>query len=195
MGNWKVRAKLYHWFRRIFPVNFIFYREIENILGLIEHLSKEPESVLDLGTGIGDTLQYLPNGKRRTLLDYSIEMLSRANGNINDKKVIGDLIHLPIKKNKFDLITCIGASEYIQPKAILLKEIYECLNPDGYALITFSPKNMFTRFRKLLCKQIYPLSGSTAYDLIAAQGFFVVWVYKSTMQSQYLLQKIVKLPQ
>jgi ubiquinone/menaquinone biosynthesis C-methylase UbiE len=191
VGNWEVRAKFYHWFRCIFPINLIFDQEIDNALDLLDRIPKEPESVLDLGTGIGDTLQFLPTGKKRLLLDYSFEMLSKAKVNGNDKKVVGNLVHLPLKKNNFDLITCIGVSEYIQPKAVLLHEIYECLQPDGYALITFSPKNMFTRLRKLLGKKVYPLSGSTAYDLIAAQKFFVVWVYKSTMQSQYLLQKII----
>ena len=103
MANWNVRAKFYHWFRRIFPISLIFDQEIDNAIGLFDHIAKEPESVLDLGTGIGDTLQFIPTGKRRLLLDYSFEMLSRAEVNGNDNKVVGNMVHLPIKKEKFDL--------------------------------------------------------------------------------------------
>lgn len=190
MKSWHIRARIYRWFRRIFPINLLYSDEVDNLLGLLEHLSYNPRRILDLGTGIGDSLPYLPRGKQRFLLDSSAAMLTRIPASQCEQKIYADALQLPFKKQQFDLITCIGVSEYIRPKARLLREIYECLKPNGYAIITFSPKGLLTQLRKLLGKRIFPLSGSTAIDLFAAQNFFVVWSYRSTIQSQYLVQRL-----
>ena len=190
MKKWQLRAKVYHWFRKVFPVRYFFAEETDNLLDLLERVSNRPRTILDLGTGIGDTLKYLPAGENRILLDFSPDMLAHAVALPGDQKIIGNVLNLPVKQQKFDLITCIGVSEYVREKAVLLQQIYDSLNPEGFAIITFSPKSMITRLRKLLGKKIYPLSGSTAHDLIAARGFYLVWAYKSTMQSQYLVQKL-----
>jgi len=190
MGNWKFRSRIYHWFRKIFPINRCFYQEIHNLKELLEKVSNNPKQILDLGTGIGDSLQYLPNGNMRILLDNSLFMLDKTPISAEDKKIKADLLSLPFKKQKFELITCIGVSEYIRAKAILLQEIYECLKPGGFVIITFSPKGIIGKLRNLLGNKIYPLSGSRAHDLIAAQNFYMLWAYKSKMQSQYLIQKL-----
>ena len=154
MKKWQLRAKIYYWFRKVFPINLFFAEETDNLLDLLERVTSQPKNILDLGTGIGDTLKYLPIGERRVLLDFSPAMLANAPAFPGDQKIIGDILQMPVKQQKFDLITCIGVSEYIYEKAVLLEQIYDSLNPEGFAIITFSPKNMITRLRKLLGKRI-----------------------------------------
>ncbi len=190
MGKWKFRSRFYRWFRRLFPINLIYLEEIDNLVTLLEIISEKPRRILDLGTGIGETLNYLPDGEKRVLLDASWSMISWVTPRPQDSKIIGMLPYLPLKPNCVDLITCIGTSEYIPQKALLLHSIYQTLKPSGYAIITFSPKNILNRLRNLLGKTIYPLSGSTATDLMAAQGFYIVRAYRTMIQSQYLVQKL-----
>jgi len=191
MDKWGLRALVYRWFRRVYPIRWFFQseqRHLENLVTLLDH---QPERIADLGTGLGETLPLLPGGRIRILLDQSQAMLKRAQTGPTDARVIGDILSPPLKPGSFDLVTCIGTSEYIPAKALLLQEMYTLLKPGGYALITFSPRNLYSRLRNLLGKRIYPLSGSTAYDLLAAEGFYIVRAYRTKMQSQYLVQKIV----
>ena len=192
MGKWNFRARIYHWFRHVYPISLFFASECERLDELIDLVNAPPERVLDLGTGIGETLPHIPAGKMRILLDQSYSMLRRAPAGPRDRKVLGDILQLPFRTEQFDLITCVGTSEYIPAKALLLRSIYQALKPGGYAIVTFSPRNIYSRLRNLLGKRIYPLSGSTTHDLLAAQNFFILRAYRTKMQSQYLLQKIVK---
>lgn len=190
MGNWRFRSRFYHWFRRVFPINIYYRQEIYNVTSLLEKVTNNPKQILDIGTGIGEMLTFLPKGKKRILLDNSLFMLKKAPTSEEDQKVIAELLNLPIKKEKIELITCIGVSEYVREKTVFLHQIYESLKPGGFTIITFSPKGLICTLRNLLGKKIYPLSGSRAHDLFAAQNFFIVCSYKSKMQSQYLIQKL-----
>ncbi|HHM24330.1 MAG TPA: class I SAM-dependent methyltransferase [Bacteroidetes bacterium] len=191
MDRWRLRARIYHWFRKVYPIRWFFQSECDRLEDLLDLLETPPERIVDLGTGLGETLSLLPQGKIRILLDHSHAMLKRARMGPADVRVIGDILSPPLKPGSFDLVTCIGTSEYIPEKALLLQEMYTLLKPGGYALVTFSPRNLYSRLRNLLGKRIYPLSGSTAYDLLAAEGFYIVRAYRTKMQSQYLVQKIV----
>jgi len=192
MGKpWWIRARVYRWFRKVFPISRFYRSECERIQDLLELIENHPQRILDLGTGIGESLSLLPDSSLRVQLDRSRHMLKQAPNNPNDRKIQGDILHLPFKSEQFDLITCIGTSEYIREKDILLQEAYRVLKDGGYLLITFSPPNIYNRLRNLLGKRIYTLSGSKAHDLAAAYQFFIVRAYRTTMQSQYLLQKTV----
>lgn len=189
MSGWQSRARYYHLFRRIFPANRIYDEERYETQRLLKMVS-ENQLLLDLGTGIGDSLDLLEGHTRKVLLDFSLPMLSRVEVLESEHKVVGRIEQLPVRSQSFDIITCIGVSEYVPGKALLLRQIFMALKPGGFALITFSPKTWYSRLRNILGKRIFPLSGSTAHDLIAAQGFFIVRVTKTRMQSQYLLQKL-----
>lgn len=189
MGRWQLRSRVYFLFRKIFPVNLIYNKEIKNITDLLAQITIKPTCVLDIGTGIGETLKYLPAGKKRILLDFSSQMLAKAPKSPNDQKIIADCLNLPVKTDCMDLVTCIGVSEYNKQKAVLSREIYSCIKPGGYAIITFSPPGIISKLRTLLGDKIYPLSNSGVKDIFAQQGFFTVAVLESTMQSQYLLKK------
>ena len=134
MGNWKFRSNFYHWFRRVYPINRIYFQEIQNIQKLLDQVSNHPTCIMDLGTGIGESLSFIPKGTIRVILDHSFFMLKKIPSSIGNHKVIGDILKLPIKIEKFDLITCIGVSEYIRSKSVLLHEIYQSLKPGGFAL-------------------------------------------------------------
>lgn len=190
MAEWNSRARFYHKFRRVFPVNRIYDEERYEIQGLMKMIPRGRGLLLDLGTGIGDSLDLLDGDFRKILLDSSLSMLSRAEVLDSEHKVIGRLEQLPVRNQSCDVITCIGVSEYVPGKALMFRQVFRALKPGGFALFTFSPKTWYSRLRNLLGKRIYPLSGSTAHDLIAAQGFFIVRVTKTRMQSQYLLQKL-----
>ena len=168
----------------------IFEEECNSIKKLLNLIQKPPQRTLDLGTGIGDSLHLLNAFTNRILLDFSYDMISRVNFRESDTCLVANVNILPFKKKNFDLITCIGVSEYILEKEILLRQIYQFLSPEGYSLITFSPPKAINKMRSLLGNRIYPIKGSTTHDLIAAQGFFLVRYVKTKMQSQYLLQKL-----
>lgn len=145
---------------------------------------------MDIGTGIGDSLFLLDDFPNRVLCDFSYEMIKQVNPRESDIRLVGNVKALPFKDNYFELITCIGVSEYIMEKEILLRQIYKILAPGGHLLITFSPPKMINKLRKLLGKRIYYTKNSTTHDLIAAQGFFIVRYAKTKIQSQFLLQKL-----
>ena len=189
MGRWQLRSRVYFLFRKIFPLNLIYNKEINNITDLLAQITSKPASVLDIGTGIGETLKYLPAGKKRILLDFSSTMLAKAPKIPNDLKIIANCLDLPVKTDCMDLVTCIGVSEYNKQKAVISREIYSCLKPGGYAIITFSPPGIISKLRSLLGEQIYPLSNSGINNIVTDQGFFIVAVLESTMQAQYLLKK------
>ncbi|MCH8125922.1 class I SAM-dependent methyltransferase [candidate division KSB1 bacterium] len=191
MSNWKQRSKVYHLFRKSIFTKNIFEEECYSLTELLKLVpQKSLKKVLDIGTGIGDSLHLFDDFTNRFLLDFSFEMLSKLRLINSDIKLVGNVSTLPLKKNSFDLITCIGVSEYISEKDVLLHQIYKTLKKEGYALVTFSPPKILNKMRNLSGKRIYPISGSTAHDLIAAQRFFIVQVFKTKLQSQYLLQKL-----
>ncbi len=191
MANWKQRSKIYHLFRKSIFAKSIFADECYSITKLLKLIpQKSLKKVLDIGTGIGDSLHLLDDFTNRFLLDYSFDMLSKLKLQSSDTRLIGNVSTLPLKKNSFDLITCIGVSEYISEKDVLLHQIYKSLKKEGYALVTFSPPKILNKMRNLSGKRIYPISGSTAHDIIAAQRFFIVQILKTQLQSQYLLQKL-----
>ncbi len=166
MGTWQILARIYFLFSKIFPVNLIYKKAINKLTDLLAQITNEPVIILDIGTGIGETLKYLPVGEKRILLDFSSPMLAHAPKFPNDQKIIADCINLPVKKNCIDLVTCIGVSEYNKKKAVLSREIYSCLTPGGYAIITFSPPGIISKLRTLLGEQIYPLSNSGVNEMM-----------------------------
>ena len=189
MSNWKQRSKIYHLFRKSIFAKNIFEDECYSLTKLLKLIpQKSKKKVLDIGTGIGDSLHLLDDFTNRFLLDYSFDMLSKLKLQNSDTRLVGNVSTLPLKENSFDLITCIGVSEYISQKDILLRQIYKSLKKEGYALVTFSPPKILNKIRNLSGKRIYPVSGSTAHNIIAAQRFFTVQILKTKLQSQYLLQ-------
>ncbi len=190
MTNWKTRSRIYSFLRHIFPANLFFKEECDAIARFLAAIPEAPKTLLDLGTGTGDSLHLVKNAQKRVLLDHSWSMLSRVKCGTTDYRVIGDLESLPLKSGQFDILSCIGASEYVAGKAALLRQIFLVLKPGGHALVTFSPKSWYTTLRNLLGIRIYPLSESTVQDLVTAQSFYIVKASRTRMQSQFLLQKL-----
>ena len=190
MANWKIHSKIYPLLRKIFPANLYFKEECDAIAGLLSLIQETPKTALDIGTGTGDSLFLLNNVERRVLLDHSLSMLSKLKPRAADRRVIGNAEDLPVRAGHFDLISCIGLSEYVVSKENLLREVFQAVKSGGHALITFSPRSRHSRLRNLLGKRIYPFSESEAIDLIAAQGFYVARNSKTRLQIQYLLQKL-----
>lgn len=115
------------------------------ILKYFQNNNKTIKSHLDLGCGTGTLCNFLyNNGIKTTGIDISndmIELCKRKNSNINF--IVSDMTKF-ISKEKYDLITltCDVVNHILEENKleILLKNIYNMLNEDGYLVFDIYDK-------------------------------------------------------
>lgn len=111
---------------------------------IYEVVTKDPKSVLEIGSGSGI------NGY--VLKQFGINVLTMDNDKKLHPDILGDVRKIPLKENSFDLVTCFQVLEHIKfsdvPKAIT--EI--CRVTKKYAVISIpEPYNSFVEIKlKLL---------------------------------------------
>lgn len=104
----------------------------ERLMGRLALLPIEPESILEIGCGPGDTLDELhkryPNANLFGL-DLSLTMLSLAKK--NHQLICSDAHYLPLRNHSVDLIYSNFMLEWSPHLPSLLKEIKRVLSPNG----------------------------------------------------------------
>jgi SAM-dependent methyltransferase len=118
----------------------------EPVVRFLERFKKEKQTacVLDLGCGEGRHAALFAGAGYQTIgLDYQAQALVRA-GRLCKKNrahlhwVVGDLFHLPLAQNSFDLLIDYGCFHHVRKRdtASYLRTILALLKPDGYFLLS-----------------------------------------------------------
>lgn len=95
----------------------------------------KPYSILDLGCGQGESLNYFKmlNSNLEWYgidIENSPEVMSRTMS--SDKFITFNGINIPFEDNNFDLIYCRQVFEHVKNPRELLAEVYRVLKPGGY---------------------------------------------------------------
>ncbi|MDZ7335724.1 MAG: class I SAM-dependent methyltransferase [candidate division KSB1 bacterium] len=184
-------ARCYERFRAVFPLCLILNAENRQLQSLIESIELSDKTVIDLGTGTGNALQFCEHAllsigidANRTMLDFARRKRSKSDF------IQADVRFLPLKDGSVDLVVAVGISEYLSDLNPLFKEMVRILSKSGYCIFTFSPTGIMTNLRALFGHKIYPRN----LDEIEKLALF--WQLKSIkrgntwMQRQILFQKI-----
>lgn len=108
------------------------------------------DSLLDLGTGTGRLLELLaPLYSRAVGIDASTDMLAVARANLDRAGVanaqirLGDIYHLPLSRDSFDVVTVHQVLHYLDDPERAIAEAARVLRPGGRLLIVdFAPHQL-----------------------------------------------------
>ena len=144
-----------------------------------------------MGTGCGNALTLLPDDTYlMAAVDNCLEMVKRTRPYFPKVDFINsDALRLPCRDHSFDLILCIGLTEYIADPELLLSEINRVLDENGYLILTASPRNFITRFRLILGHRLFPRKEIVVRNYLEDKGFILVAKNKTVSQYQFLVQK------
>jgi malonyl-CoA O-methyltransferase len=118
------------------PVQTLESQAIKELLPPLEGCT-----LLDLGCGKGRVSRLaLERGAKRTVgMDFSLQMLRGAvqeRSSDSAHYLAGGALHLPFKRETFDVVACALLIGHIQDLEGVLSQISEVLRPGGYLLIT-----------------------------------------------------------
>ncbi len=188
---WNLKSKLYRSLRSKFPFNLILRGENKKLEVILRSIDTTNEKVIDLGTGIGNVLQYLIDFKHVVGVDFTLSMLLLARQSYPGVKLIqADALLLPIKTNSVHLVIAIGLSEYLLDIEAFFKEAFRILKYSGFLVFTFSPRGIWSQLRLLLGHTIYPRTLDEIITIAMRERFQIVENSYSLMQGQVLVKKI-----
>lgn len=111
-------------------------------------------AILDVGCGLGDTLDRLTDFKRWTLYgaEYAAESARRARARLDGRATIctASATALPFPDATFDGLTCIEVLEHIEDDRAALNEFWRVLRPGGCAVVTVPYRHWFLQYRTLI---------------------------------------------
>ena len=189
---WNLLAPNYNLLRRN-PLSAYFLKK-EHLAAaslLKNFLSDNINTFCDLGVGRGNSLLLVPEIiTHRFAMDRSLNMLKHTRMDFPDQLFINaNVLNIPVKNETFDLIFCIGLLEYITDLDSLFDQIYVILKSEGYALVSYSPKNMLASLRILRGHRIYPRKRNEIYNCIREHRFELLKFELTPLQHQCLIQK------
>jgi len=100
-----------------------------------------------------------------------------------------DASFLPFKSSSFDLVTAVGLLEYIHDTIPLFNEVYRTLRKEGFFILTFAPRNLWSGVRILLGHQIRMRNLEQINSLANIYEFELIEVKHTMMQVQVLIKK------
>jgi len=189
---WHIQSSFYHLFRCNPLSAGILQRENEAVRHLLASISDHPvERGLDIGSGRGNSLELIPPGNARWIaIDYSPGMVRSCPQKFPRVRfVIGDALHPPFTGENFDLVLCVGVSEYLRDLENLLEQIWQLLKPGGFAVLTISPPNVLNFFRWMIGHRIYPARETDLENHLRQIPLKVKARNQTVLQYQYLLMK------
>ena len=207
---WKIQALTYKRIRQNPLSRFFLNKEHKGILSLLDYLnindkenSNQINSLLDLGTGRGDILSLLKKNKTFSsnvnivAVDNCDKMLLYAKKDFSNVKFIqADVLNLPFKDSEFDLIFCVGLTEYIKLEnlSLFLKNLKKILKKNGHIIISISKPNILNRFRYLFGHKIYLINDLDFEDKVLGNNNYLKIDKKisTSLQVQYLVSHIQK---
>ena len=189
---WDLKTRFYKLFRSAFPFGTILNKENGNLISLLNQAGLREKTVVDLGVGTGNVIQFLSEAKHVFGIDFTNLMLHETKANFPFVEIVqADALFLPIKTKSVDIITAVGLIEYIEDEIPFFKESCRILKNNGYLILTFSPANIWTRLRLLLGHPIYARRLEQITGVAYLCNFQIKDYQQSLMQTQILMQKTV----
>lgn len=147
------------------------------------------QRALDVGTGIGNALGFIVGFVAQiTAVDSSSEMLQAAKIQFPTVHFVhADALNLPFKTASFELVLCVGVSEYVPNVSSLLKELHRMLAPSGVLLFTSATKSPLNWLRYALGHWLF-LRDALGRE-VQEVGFEIITTSQTMLQRQYLLRK------
>jgi ubiquinone/menaquinone biosynthesis C-methylase UbiE len=193
MNTWNFYARFYRNYRTFWPFNWILHKEKANLLELLKLLPSEDWIILDIGCGVGDSLNLVSNIKMLIGLDSNKKMAQSA-AQKHSAIIIADAIHLPFKTHSISLFQMIGISEYLQNIHILFDECAQLGQSQlpFYILTTSSPRSLFNFIRKLTGHKIFIRKAKDIIQIAESKGLELVGYKSRFSQDAYLFKKTLK---
>ena len=193
MKLWDFKAIVYRFWRRFFPINLIWQAEQKAARELFERDNQATQRVLNVGCGVGDNLPLTLNFVVQ--VDLSQQMLQQvrqkqSSANQRTLLVQADATSLPFRSQTFDILLCIGVTEYISDQISLLKEFQRVLVPEGGMLITISHRHPLNYLRLLLGHQLHLLPEEKFSRLLQSFNFRLIASRRTLIQQQFWTKKI-----
>lgn len=106
---------------------------------LIDHYGGNPQKLLDIGCGTGETLVFLKKTYPNLDLygvDNSAEAIRYAKARKLKNICLGDVTHIPFPNASFDIVLLLDVLEHVKNDLTALKEIKRVLKPNGQLFLT-----------------------------------------------------------
>ncbi len=196
---WNVYSPIYDLLRQNIISKFFLLKEIRAIESLIlkNDLDKIESKTLDIGSGAGHSLDLVSKYfSDINCIDKSIKMLNLSKRKFPNFKYIElDVLDRNFKNilvsngKNFDIIFCIGISEYISDIDLLLANLDQVLDKKGYIIFTFSQKNFLNLPRLLAGHKLYLRTLKQVESKILSSNLLLVSTLVTPIQIQILLRK------
>lgn len=155
------------------------------------------EHVLGIGSAYGDELvPIIERCKRITILEPAPGFARSEICGVPTTYVSPDpLGTFPFESRSFDVISCFGVLHHIPNVSAVIKEIFRCLKPSGYALIREPIRSMgdWRRRRRGLTKRERGIPLHIARKIVLAAGFHIVreqrCMFSVTSRLGYVLRR------
>jgi SAM-dependent methyltransferase len=168
MNDWNWRASYYGWIRRLWPWSAVLRQEQIVLSALLSSVKPEVK-MLDIGSGLGHNL---PLYRQFSLFvcDASAAMIRSLRKSYTVRALAADANHLPFRARSFGLVCCIGVMEYLPQADKLLQQAADILQPEGFLLLTVSPRNLLFYLRHAAGKRLVDWSVADLTALANKQG-------------------------
>jgi SAM-dependent methyltransferase len=189
---WKIQSSFYKVLRKNLIFHKILEKENQAIQSLLTRVDFTSSSkVLDIGTGRGNTLTLVPVKEFFCVgLDNIYSMVYKCKLDFPEVHFINaDGKSIPFHKSVFDLVLCVGVSEYVHEIDKLIRSINEILKLNGHCVFTLSPPKFTTYLRWVNGHRLYPQHPYNFEKLLVKERFLQIDCAVTPFQIQYLLQK------
>ena len=190
MKPWTLYSHLYKNFRLHWPFVWLLNREKANLSALIAGLPSQNWTILDIGSGVGHSLNLIQGQKLLIGLDFNKNMAKSA-AQEGTPMIVADATRLPIKAGSISLFQAIGLSEYLKNLDTLFDEITYAgkTQPCFHLLFTSSPFSVFSLMRKLTGHRIYMRNADMVTKIAESKGFQLVGTTEMFSQDAFLFRK------
>lgn len=189
---WKIQSSFYEALRKNPLSTKILTKENQTIQSLLAELSFTTISkVLDIGTGRGNILNLIPIKEVFCVgLDFIYSMVHKCKSDFPEVHFVNaDGKSFPFHDTIFDLVLCVGVSEYVHEIDKLIRSINGILKLNGHCIFTISPPRFITYFRYMTGHRLYPQHPDNFERLLVEEGFLKLNCTVTPFQIQYLLRK------
>ena len=170
-------------------------------------LKKQKGRVLDLGSGSGRNILGLKLKAKIYMVDFSKEMLKRAEKRAKEQKIkaefkISDSAKTDYPDECFDGAICIAVLHCIETaekREKTIKELYRVLKKGGKALIEVwnknskrfknAPKEKFIAWRNKGKRYYYLYDEKEVHNLFKESGFKIISIHNSEMMINFVVEK------
>ncbi len=167
--------------------------ENRTMVALLKSVKLEGFRIADVGCGTGNILRVLqsrfPEGHWNIVcIDQSNDMLLKINPSEKISTLVADALSLPLDASSFDLVFCVGVSDYMKNGTPLVLELQRICHNDGYLFMTFVRPAFWNFVRNVYGKRIYSSRLAAIEQLVASLKLDIVGRAETRLQYQMLLR-------